>query len=433
MNTVIWNALTQEAQTQILQRPAIQNHASIAEQVRDILFNIQEGGDRILKDLTHQFDQYTLNQIQISADEIKAASDRIAPELKAALDQAYENIYRFHHAQISPNLEIETLKGVSCELITRPIQRVGFYIPGGSAPLPSTALMLGIPAQISGCHQIVLCSPPPIADEILYIAQKCQIDAVYAIGGAQAIAAMAYGTESVIKVDKIFGPGNAYVTEAKRQVSADHLGAAIDMPAGPSEVLVIADETANADFIAADLLSQAEHGPDSQAILITPSAKLAQDVCSAIQEQLPQLSRVKTAETALLSSRIILAEDLAQCVEISNLYAPEHLIVQTENPRDLLSSLDNAGSIFLGAWSPESIGDYASGTNHVLPTYGFTRTYSSLGLADFNKRMTVQTLTPDGLQKLAPTVIAMADAEGLDAHRQAISIRVQKLNQKSRG
>ena len=304
----------------------------------------------------------------------------------------------------------------------------GLYIPGGSAPLPSTVLMLGVPAQIAGCRKVVLCSPPPIADEILYVAKLCKIDEVYNVGGGQAVAAMAYGTESVAKVDKIFGPGNAYVTEAKRQVSNDFRGAAIDMPAGPSEVLVIADETADADFIAADLLSQAEHGPDSQVVLVTPSPVVADQVTEAVQKQLKELSRANIAQQALASSLIIIAESITQAIAISNFYGPEHLIVQTKNPRELLPLLDNAGSIFLGDWSPESAGDYASGTNHVLPTYGYTKTYSSLGLADFSKRMTVQELTADGLKGLAPTVVTMAEAEGLDAHKRAVTIRVEKLN-----
>jgi histidinol dehydrogenase len=263
----------------------------------------------------------------------------------------------------------------------------------------------------------------------LYVAKLCKIDEVYNVGGGQAVAAMAYGTESVAKVDKIFGPGNAFVTEAKRQVSNDFRGAAIDMPAGPSEVLVIADETADADFIAADLLSQAEHGPDSQVVLVTPSPLIADQVTEAVQKQLKELSRASIAQQALASSLIIIAESITQAIAISNFYGPEHLIVQTKNPRELLPLLDNAGSIFLGDWSPESAGDYASGTNHVLPTYGYTKTYSSLGLADFSKRMTVQELSADGLKGLAPTVVTMAEAEGLDAHKRAVTIRVEKLNQ----
>ncbi|MGL4978307.1 MAG: histidinol dehydrogenase, partial [Plesiomonas sp.] len=304
---------------------------------------------------------------------------------------------------------------------------VGLYIPGGSAPLLSTTLMLGIPARIAGCQQVVLCSPPPIADEILYVAALCGITQIFNVGGAQAIAAMAYGTESIPKADKIFGPGNTYVTEAKKQVSQDFAGAAMDMPAGPSEVLVIADGEANPAFIASDLLSQAEHGPDSQVILVTPSPCLAQQVADEVERQLALLPRASIATQALQESRLIVTADLNEAVALSNRYGPEHLIVQTAQPRSLLPQLHNAGSIFLGAWTPESAGDYASGTNHVLPTYGYTRTYSSLGLADFMKRMTVQEITPEGLLTLAPTVEMMARAEKLEAHRFAVSVRVKAL------
>ena len=324
-------------------------------------------------------------------------------------------------------MDIETQPGVRCQVVTRPINRVGLYIPGGSAPLFSTVLMLAIPAKIAGCKKIVLCSPPPIADETLYAANLCGVQTIYAVGGAQAVVAMALGTQSVAKVDKIFGPGNAFVTEAKRQVSQMINGANIDMPAGPSEVLVIADEQSDPEFVASDLLSQAEHGADSQVILVTPSKTLAKQTALCVEQQLAQLPRSDIARKALSHSRILIAEDLAQCVAISNEYAPEHLIVQTQNARELLPQLDNAGSIFLGAYSPESMGDYTSGTNHVLPTYGYTRTYSSLGLADFSKRMTVQELTPQGFKELAETVELMAQAEQLDAHKMAVSLRLKKL------
>lgn len=431
MKTVVWKSLTDEQREKALERPAISESASITEAVEGVIKQVRTGGDAALKALTEKFDKVVPENIQVSQGEIEAAETRLGDEIKAALKQAYDNIACFHQAQKAQPLTVETMPGVVCELVTRPINRVGLYIPGGSAPLPSTVLMLGVPSQIAGCRKVVLCSPPPIADEILYVAKLCGIDEVYNLGGAQAVAAMAYGTETVSKVDKIFGPGNAFVTEAKRQVSNDHQGAAIDMPAGPSEVLVIADESADADFVAADLLSQAEHGPDSQVVLVTPSPVLAEKVADTVQRQLKALSRADIASQALDSSLIIVADSLAQCVDISNNYGPEHLIVQTQNPRELLPQLDNAGSIFLGAWSPESVGDYASGTNHVLPTYGHTRTYSSLGLADFSKRMTVQELSATGLQALAPTVVAMANAEGLDAHRNAVTLRVEKLNKNS--
>ncbi|BDR13929.1 histidinol dehydrogenase [Vibrio sp. STUT-A11] len=427
MRTVVWQSLSENQQDSILERPAIAEGANITAAVADVIAKVRSEGDVALVELTEKFDRVKPDSIRVSASEIDAAADRLSEKMKSALNQAYDNIAKFHKAQKPQPIKVETQPGVMCEQVTRPIQKVGLYIPGGSAPLPSTVLMLGVPAKIAGCRKVVLCSPPPIADEILYVAKLCGIDEVYNVGGGQAVAAMAYGTETVSKVDKIFGPGNAYVTEAKRQVSNDFRGAAIDMPAGPSEVLVLADDTADADFIAADLLSQAEHGPDSQVVLVTPSAIIADQVTDAVQRQLKQLSRADIAQKALASSLIIIAESLTQAVSISNYYGPEHLIVQTKNPRELLPLLDNAGSIFLGDWSPESAGDYASGTNHVLPTYGYTRTYSSLGLADFSKRMTVQELSAEGLKNLAPTVVTMAEAEGLDAHKRAVTIRVEKL------
>ncbi|HDM8162828.1 TPA: histidinol dehydrogenase [Vibrio harveyi] len=427
MRTVVWQSLSETQQDSILERPAITEGANITAAVSEVIAKVRKEGDAALLELTEKFDRVQPESIRVSTQEIDEASARLSEKMKNALEQAYENIAKFHKAQKPQPIKVETQPGVVCEQVTRPIQKVGLYIPGGSAPLPSTVLMLGVPAKIAGCRKVVLCSPPPIADEILYVAKLCGIDEVYNVGGGQAVAAMAYGTETVSKVDKIFGPGNAYVTEAKRQVSNDFRGAAIDMPAGPSEVLVIADETADPDFIAADLLSQAEHGPDSQVVLVTPSPALADQVTDAVQRQLKELSRADIAEQALASSLIIIAESLTQSVSISNYYGPEHLIVQTKNPRELLPLLDNAGSIFLGDWSPESAGDYASGTNHVLPTYGYTRTYSSLGLADFSKRMTIQELSADGLKNLAPTVVTMAEAEGLDAHKRAVTIRVEKL------
>ncbi|HGP4964999.1 TPA: histidinol dehydrogenase, partial [Vibrio cholerae O1] len=427
MRTVVWQSLSEAQQESILERPAITEGANITAAVAQVIAKVRSEGDAALFELTEKFDRVKPASLRVSREEMDAAAARLSETMKQALEQAYNNISKFHKAQKAQPIKVETMPGVVCEQVTRPINKVGLYIPGGSAPLPSTVLMLGVPAQIAGCRKVVLCSPPPIADEILYVAKLCNIDEVYNLGGGQAIAAMAYGTETVTKVDKIFGPGNAYVTEAKRQVSNDFRGAAIDMPAGPSEVLVIADETADANFIAADLLSQAEHGPDSQVVLVTPSPVLADQVTDAVQKQLKVLSRASIAEKALASSLIIIAESLTQAVSISNYYGPEHLIVQTRNPRELVPLLDNAGSIFLGDWSPESVGDYASGTNHVLPTYGYTRTYSSLGLADFSKRMTVQELTADGLQLLAPTVVTMAEAEGLDAHKRAVTIRVEKL------
>ncbi|WP_339386416.1 histidinol dehydrogenase [Vibrio caribbeanicus] len=427
MKTITWALMSETEQANLLQRPAVLEGKNIGNAVSDVIESVRSLGDSALLELTKKYDNIDLATIRVSDQEIEDASSRLDPQICEALNQAYRNIEKFHSAQKSKVIRVETQPGVVCEQLTRPIQSVGLYIPGGSAPLPSTVLMLGVPAQIAQCGRVVLCSPPPIADEILYVAKLCGIDEVYSIGGAQAIAAMAYGTQTIVKVDKIFGPGNAYVTEAKRQVSNDFRGAAIDMPAGPSEVMVIADEYAQPDFIAADLLSQAEHGPDSQVVLVTPSSDLAKKVVSEVAAQLKKLSRSNIAEKALESSLIIISESLSQAISISNSYGPEHLIIQTESSRELLGSIESAGSVFLGKWSPESAGDYASGTNHVLPTYGYTKTHSSLGLSDFMKRMTVQELTSEGLENLSSTVVKMAEAEGLDAHKRAVTIRVEAL------
>ncbi|MFE8150912.1 histidinol dehydrogenase [Brenneria goodwinii] len=431
-NTIIdWQRCSAEEQRQLLTRPAISASDRITGIVEDILKSVKNRGDSALREYSAQFDKVSVDSIRVSAQEIAAACERLDEEVKQAMATAVRNIETFHNAQKLSVVDVETQPGVRCQQLTRPIATIGLYIPGGSAPLPSTVLMLGTPARIAGCKRVVLCSPPPIADEILYAAQLCGIQEVFQLGGAQAIAAMAFGSESVPKVDKIFGPGNAYVTEAKRQVSQDLSGAAIDMPAGPSEVLVIADSGATPAFVAADLLSQAEHGPDSQVILLTPDAALAKAVAEAVEQQLLLLSRADIARQALSSSRVIVVRDLEQCIEISNRYGPEHLIIQTRDAENWVDQITSAGSVFLGDWSPESAGDYASGTNHVLPTYGYTATYSSLGLADFQKRMTVQQLTPQGLLQLAPTIETLAQAEQLTAHKNAVTLRVAALKEQA--
>ncbi|PWC17293.1 histidinol dehydrogenase [Brenneria corticis] len=431
-NTIIdWQGCSAEERRQLLTRPAISASDRITGIVEEILHNVKSRGDSALREYSARFDNVQVDTLRISEAQIAAAAERLGDEVKQAMAIAVRNIETFHNAQKLPVVDVETQPGVRCQQLTRPIATVGLYIPGGSAPLPSTVLMLGTPARIAGCRRVVLCSPPPIADEILYAAQLCGISEVFQLGGAQAIAAMAFGSESIPKVDKIFGPGNAYVTEAKRQVSQQLTGAAIDMPAGPSEVLVIADGGATPSFVAADLLSQAEHGPDSQVILLTPDAALAKAVAEAVEQQLAQLSRAEIARQALSSSRVIVARDLAQCVEISNQYGPEHLIIQTRDAEKWVDDITSAGSVFLGDWSPESAGDYASGTNHVLPTYGYTATYSSLGLADFQKRMTVQQLTPQGLLQLAPTIETLAQAERLTAHKNAVTLRVAALKEQA--
>ncbi len=424
-----WQSLDQRQQAELLQRPAIAAADNIRRTVSDIIEQVRSQGDSALRALSLQFDKTNLESVSVSREEIASASARVSAELKQAMAVAQRNIATFHQAQQLNSVDIETLPGIRCQQVTRPINSVGLYIPGGSAPLFSTVLMLATPAAIAGCREVILCSPPPIADEILYAAELCGIEKIYQVGGAQAIAAMAFGTDTINKVDKIFGPGNAWVTEAKRQVSQHLQGAAIDMPAGPSEVLVIADSGANPAFVAADLLSQAEHGPDSQVILLTPDQAVAESVVAEVAKQLQQLPRAATAEQALGASQIIVTRDLAQCVEISNRYGPEHLILQTRAPRDIVDQITSAGSVFLGDWSPESAGDYASGTNHVLPTYGYTATYSSLGLADFQKRMTLQELTPAGFLSLASTIETLAAAERLDAHKNAVTLRVQALQE----
>ncbi|MBX9445034.1 histidinol dehydrogenase [Dickeya chrysanthemi] len=431
-NTLInWQTCTEEEQRRLLTRPAISASDRISTIVSEILAKVRDDGDTALRKYSARFDKVQVDNLRVSAEAIDAAVARLDDDIKQAMATAVRNIETFHNAQKLPPISVETQPGVRCQQVTRPIANVGLYIPGGSAPLLSTVLMLATPARIAGCQRVILCSPPPIAAEILYAAKLCGVQEVFQLGGAQAIAAMAFGTDSVPKVDKIFGPGNAYVTEAKRQVSQLLDGAAIDMPAGPSEVLVIADSGATPDFVASDLLSQAEHGPDSQVILLTPDADMAQAVIAAVERQLTTLSRADIARQALASSRVIVARDLDQCIDISNQYGPEHLIIQTRNAEALVDRITSAGSVFLGDWSPESAGDYASGTNHVLPTYGYTATYSSLGLADFQKRMTVQQLSPQGLLGLASTIEIMAQAEQLTAHKNAVTLRVNALKEQA--
>lgn len=412
-----------------LSRPAIAESGLLSQQVENILNNVRKNGDKALFDLTEKFDGVKLTTLRVSPAQVKAAKIRLTAARLNAIESAYANIKRFHQAQITADIRVETTPGVVCTLKTEAIASVGLYIPAGSAPLPSTVLMLGVPAQLAECPRKVLVCPPDkdgqLADEILVAASLCSIDEIYSIGGAQACAALAFGTESIAAVNKIFGPGNKYVTEAKKQLSQQVNGFAIDMPAGPSEVLVIADAKANADFVAADLLSQAEHGPDSQVILLSDNQALIEKVQSALISQLAELSRASIAAQALKQSRLILTKDLAQAVEVSNEYGPEHLIIQTENAQQLLAGLCNAGSIFVGAYTPESAGDYASGTNHVLPTYGYSKVISSLSLADFSRRFTIQEISREGLSNLAQCIYELTDAEGLDGHKRAVTIRLE--------
>ena len=431
---VDWRQLSVTEQQTALARPELADSAALGEQVRAIINAVRQQGDEALVAYSQQFDGLTTNPLRLSTEVKMAQLNKLLPERKAAIELAYDNIRKFHAAQLPRDIEVETSAGVMCQLKSRAIDAVGLYIPGGSAPLPSTVLMLGVPAQLAGCERIVLVTPPgkpqagDIAPEILYAAELCGISEIYTIGGAQAIAALAYGTETIAKVDKIFGPGNRYVTEAKQQVSQDAKGAQIDMPAGPSEVLVLADNSANPAFIAADLLSQAEHGPDSQVILVSDSAALIEAVQAEVASQLAQLPRKDIAAAALSHSRYILTADLAQAVAVTNAYAPEHLIVQTAVDDELTEQFNSAASIFVGKWTPESAGDYASGTNHVLPTYGYSKTVSSLSLTDFYRRFTVQKLTAQGMRNIGPAIVTLAEAESLGAHANAVRLRLTELN-----
>lgn len=430
MRILDYKTLDENQKKQALERPVVQAKDEILAIVESIIKEVRQKGDKALIEHALQFDKTHISNIKVDKDEIKKACENIDEKLKKAITIAYENIKKFHEAQIFKNICVETTSGVKCELVSRPIQKVGLYIPAGLAPLFSTVLMLAIPAKIAKCEKIVLASPAKISDTILFSASLCGVDEIYQMGGAGAIAALAYGTQSVCKVDKIFGPGNAFVTEAKRQVSADIKGADIDMQAGPSEVLVIADEKANAKFVASDLLSQAEHGTDSQVILVCLSENFAKKVSNEVQIQLEKLPRKELASKSIANSRILIAKDLNEALEISNAYAPEHLIIQTQNPRALLDEVKHAGSVFLGAYSPESMGDYASGTNHVLPTYGLVRTHSGLSLNDFTKKMAVQELSIEGFKNLASSVELLAEAEKLNAHKNAVAFRLESLKAK---
>lgn len=425
-----WQTLSQSEQQIALARPAIAESGLLSQQVENILTNVRNNGDKALFDLTQKFDGVKLSTLIVNQAKIDAAKKALSVKRLKAIETAYGQIKRFHQAQISDDITVETTPGVRCTLKTEAIESVGLYIPAGSAPLPSTVLMLGVPSQLAKCPRTVLVCPPDkngnLADEILVAADLCGIDEIYTVGGAQGCAALAFGTETIKAVNKIFGPGNKYVTEAKKQLSQQVNGFAIDMPAGPSEVLVIADEQANASFVAADLLSQAEHGPDSQVILLSNSRPLIEQVQNELLSQVAVLSRKEIAVQALKQSRLILTRDLEQAAEVSNSYGPEHLIIQTENAQQLLKTLRNAGSIFVGAYTPESAGDYASGTNHVLPTYGYSKVISSLSLADFSRRFTVQEITKQGLMNIAECITELTDAEGLDGHKRAVTIRLEK-------
>lgn len=399
----------------------------VAERVAAIISTVKNNGDQALFDFANQFDKVQLDRLFIDKATLNELASTIEEPVKKAIDIAYQNIYKFHEAQLRVEAKIETMPGVTCWREARAIEKVGLYIPGGTAVLPSTFLMLGIPAKIAGCKEIVVCSPPQsdgkVNGYIAYVAQLLGVEKIHLIGGAQAVAAMAFGTESIVKVDKIFGPGNRYVTEAKRQLQHT---VAIDMPAGPSEVLVLADETAIPSFVAADLLAQAEHGTDSQAILVSTSREIITETINEVEKQLNDLPRKDIATEAIANSYVIYAENSTQAMDFSNIYAPEHLILATETFEPLIPLITNAGSVFLGNLTPESAGDYASGTNHTLPTSGFAKAFSGVSIDTFLKKITFQHLTTNGLNNIGNTVEVLATAEGLQAHKNAITIRLKK-------
>ena len=431
-----WAALDEGRRVDVLRRPAQRDAAGLLERARLIVDDVRARGDAALHEYTERLDGVRLQSIEVTEAEFAAAETLLTPEQRAALERAIDTVTRFHELQTLAPLRLETAPGVVCERMAVPLDSVGLYVPAGTAPLPSTALMLAVPARIAGCPVRIICTPPRpdgAADPaVLVTARLCGISRVFKLGGAQAVAAMAYGTDSVPKVVKIFGPGNSWVTAAKQIVAQDADGAALDMPAGPSEVLVVADEAARPEFVAADLLAQAEHSTDAQVVLVTTSAAVARACVQEVARQLALLPRKAIAGQSIGESRVITVPDLATAMDVSNRYAPEHLILQVKEPRALLPRVRNAGSVFLGAWTPETMGDYCSGTNHVLPTYGHARAYSGLGVLDFVKRITVQELSAAGLQDLGPTARTLARLESLDAHANAVTVRLDALARDAR-
>ncbi|MFI3280525.1 MAG: histidinol dehydrogenase [Rikenellaceae bacterium] len=424
----IINTPEREEWVQLTARPLAERN-QIAPLVAGIIEQVRQQGDAAIRNLSREIDRVEIDEIRVSQAEIDEAEMLVGESLKKAISLAAGNIKRFHAAQLHPQVDLETTAGVRCVQRAVPIERVGLYIPGGSAPLFSTVLMLALPAKIAKCREVILCTPPNkeggVAPAILYAAKVCGVDKIYKVGGAQAVAAMAYGTESIEAVDKIFGPGNQYVTEAKQQVASQVV--AVDMPAGPSEVLVIADQSAVAQYAASDLLSQAEHGADSQAILACTSSQFADEVQRCCQAQLTELERADIAAKALNNSRIVVLKSRQELIDFANLYAAEHLIISMEEPWAVADQITAAGSIFIGNYTPESAGDYASGTNHTLPTYGWARSYSGVNLDSFMRKMTIQEITPEGLKTIGGAIETMASAEGLSAHRNAVSLRLKDI------
>jgi histidinol dehydrogenase len=430
MKKVFWAKLGESARRALLKRPALARSAQLQAGVSGIMSAVRSGGDKAVLDFTRRFDKASVKSLAVRQPEMARALRTVAPEVLAALRLAARRVKKFHQAQVPRDIKVAVSAGTVCERRFVPLEKVGLYVPGGTATLPSTVIMLGVPAALAGCPVKILATPPrrdgSVDPHVLAAAYVVGIQRVFAMGGAQAVAAMAYGTKSVPKVDKIFGPGNSWVTEAKLQAARDPDGAACDLPAGPTEVLVIADLRADAEFVASDLLAQAEHGRDSQVVLVTPSALVADRVLAEVARQLKDLPRREIASEALSHSLAIVVPDLAAALEVSNRYAPEHLILNVAKPRSWTGRVRHAGSVFLGPWSPEAAGDYASGTNHVLPTYGFARAYGGLTLESFLKPITFQELTQKGLRSIGPAIERLASIEALDGHRRSISRRLAR-------
>jgi histidinol dehydrogenase len=427
-----WAQLDSRAQAQALARPQVHGAQEVLERVREIIESVRSDGDAAVRRFTRRFDDVELQELRVSRGELAAARQSLSSVQVAALERAIRNVSAFHSAQQTPDrISIETEPGVRCEHLIQPIESVGLYVPAGSAALPSAVIMLGVPAGIAGCQGRILCTPPNgegLADPaVLVAAQLCGIHSVFKVGGAQAIAALAYGTQSIPRVNKIFGPGSAWVTAAKQIVAQDPQGAVCDLPAGPSEVMIIADETARPEFLAADLLAQAEHDVLAQSILVTTSARLARAVASGIEEALPKLSRQGILKASVASIRCLLVPGIETALEVANRYAPEHLLLQVADPRSHVADVRSAGAIFLGPWSAETLGDYCTGANHVLPTYGYARTLSGLSLKDFTRSVTVQEVSREGLTALGPTAVTLSRLEGLDAHALAVTSRLEAL------
>ena len=432
MRRFIWKNLGEEARGLALARPQTISDNSLNAGVQEILTDVRQNGDEALNRLTQKFDDVVVDALELPKTDLKAAWDALPPSDQAVIERARRNIKLFHEAQIQGPIEVETEPGVVCQRISRAIETAGLYVPGGTAPLVSTLLMLAVPAQVAGVQNRIVVTPPSkdgrVNTTILAAAYRCNVSRLFIVGGAQAIAALAYGTETIPKCDKIYGPGNSWVAAAKSLVAQETGGPAIDLPAGPSEAMVVADNAADPIFVASDLLSQAEHDTVAQVVCVATSSKVAESIESELEKQVAELPREKIARASLKHGRMIIAEERADIIDIINRYAPEHLVVQLRDPDTYVGAIRNAGSIFLGPWTPESVGDYASGTNHTLPTNGAARAYSGITLESFLKYMSVQKLTKQGLKRLGPAVERLAEMEGLEAHKRAVSLRLETLS-----